>query len=49
MIEKLARRRIAVLGLAVLGGCAGPGASGPKPPPSSKVAVTVTAEPVFLA
>ncbi len=45
MIEKLARRRIAVLGLAVLGGCAGPGASGPKPPPSSQVAVTVTAEP----
>ena len=33
MIEKLTRRRIAVLGLAVLGGCAGPGASGTKSPP----------------
>ena len=44
MIEKLTRRRIAVLGLAVLGGCAGPGASGPKPPPSSKASGgTVTA------
>ena len=49
MIEKLTRRRIAVLGLAVLGGCAGPGASGPKPPPSSKAPVTVTASPVAPA
>jgi general secretion pathway protein D len=45
MIEKLTRRRIAVLGLAVLGGCAGPGASGTKPPPSSKAPVTVTVSP----
>ena len=36
MIQKLTRRRIAVLGLAVLGGCAGPGASGTKSPPSSR-------------
>jgi general secretion pathway protein D len=49
MIEKLTRRRIAVLGLAVLGGCAGPGASGPKPPPSSKAPVTVTASPTAPA
>jgi general secretion pathway protein D len=47
MIEKLTRRRIAVLGLAVLGGCAGPGASGPKPPPSSKA--PLTASPTALA
>lgn len=49
MIEKLTRRRIAVLGLAILGGCAGPGASGPKPPPSSKAPVTVTASPAAPA
>jgi general secretion pathway protein D len=47
MIEKLVYRRIAVLGLAVLGGCAGPGASGPKSPPASESpVVTVTAAPV---
>ena len=46
MIEKLARRGIAVLGLAVLGGCAGAGTSAPKPSPGSKAPVgTVTAEP----
>ena len=49
MIEKLTRRRIAVFGLAVLGGCAGPGASGPKPPLSSKAPVTVTAAPTAPA
>ena len=49
MIERLTRRRIAVLGLAVLGGCAGPGASGPKPPPSSNAPVTVTASPTAPA
>jgi general secretion pathway protein D len=46
MIEKLARRGIAVLGLAVLGGCAGAGTTGPKPSASSKAPVgTVTAAP----
>jgi general secretion pathway protein D len=50
MIEKLVRRRIAVLGLAVLGGCAGPGASGPKPSPSSEApVVTVTTAPAAPA
>jgi general secretion pathway protein D len=50
MIEKLARRRIAVFGLAVLGGCAGPGASGPTPSPGSKApVVTVTTAPVVPA
>ena len=49
MIEKLTRHRIAVLGLAVLGGCAGPGASGPMPPPSSKAPVTGTPSPVAPA
>jgi general secretion pathway protein D len=46
MIQKLVCRRIAALGLAVLGGCAGPGASGPQSPPTSKPpVVTVTAAP----
>jgi general secretion pathway protein D len=46
MIQTLVRRRIAVLGLAVLSGCAGPGASGPTPLPSSGApVVTVTPAP----
>jgi general secretion pathway protein D len=44
MIEKLTRRRIAVLGLALLGGCAGPGASG-----SKAKAPVVTATPAPAA
>jgi general secretion pathway protein D len=46
MIEKIARRRIAALGLALLGGCAGPGARGPQTLPGSKPpVVTVTPPP----
>jgi general secretion pathway protein D len=46
MIVKLARRRIALLSLAVLCGCAGPGASGPKPSQGPKLPLgTVTPAP----
>ena len=46
MIESIARRRIAALGLALLGGCAGPGARGPQTLPGPKPpVVTVTPAP----
>jgi len=47
MIEQQARRRIAILGLAVLSGCAGPGASGPKlpSPDANAPVVSVTTAP----
>lgn len=44
MIEKLARSRIAVLGLVALSACASPGSSGSKSPPSSAPPV-VTVQP----
>ena len=44
MTEKIARRRIAAIGLALLGGCAGPGTSGRQTPPAPKPPV-VTVSP----
>ncbi|HEY7140507.1 MAG TPA: type II secretion system secretin GspD [Methylomirabilota bacterium] len=49
MIAKTTCRQIAVLGLAVLGGCAGPGAGKSKPPPGAKAPAAVTAAPTTPA
>ena len=48
MIGQLARRQLAVLGLVVLGGCAGPGAKDPTaaPSPAPPPVVTVTTAPL---
>jgi general secretion pathway protein D len=45
VIEKLAHRRAVVLGLALLTGCASPGATGSKSPSSDAPVVTVTTAP----
>ena len=51
MTEKIARRRIAAIGLALLGGCAGPGTSGRQtlPPPKPPVVTVSPAAPAAPA
>jgi general secretion pathway protein D len=49
MTAKLGRRRIAVLGLAVLSGCAGPGAAPSQPTADAPPVVTVTTAPATPA